>query len=105
MAILLWLHAELLPLAAALLWFYLKVGMTLLALRWVFRLVERHERPFPPWAKMLATLLGLRPIIGDLSHGNVNLFILFLIVAALVAFHRGHDGRAGVLLALAMCCK
>jgi hypothetical protein len=53
----------------------------------------------------LATLLGLRPIIGDLSHGNVNLFILFLIVAALYAFHRGRDGRAGVLLALAICCK
>ena len=28
------------PLVCALAWFYLKVGMTLLALRWVFRMVE-----------------------------------------------------------------
>src|SRR5262249_11013443 len=96
MAILLWPLAELPPLAGALSWFYLKVGMTMLALCWVFRLVERHERPFPPWAKVLATLLSLRPIIGDLSHGNVNLFILFLIVAALYAFHRGRDATAGM---------
>ena len=93
------------PLAAALLWFYLKVGMTLLALHWVFRLVERHERPFPTWSKVLATLLSLRPIVGDLSHGNVNLFILFLVVAALYAFHRGRDITAGIVLALAVCCK
>jgi hypothetical protein len=105
MAILLWPLAEMPPLAAAMLWFYLKVGMTLLALRWVFRLVERHDRPFPPWAKLLATLLGLRPIMGDLSHGNVNLFILFLVVAALYAFHRGRDITAGVVMALAICCK
>ena len=105
MAILLWPLAEMPPLAAAMLWFYLKVGMTLLALRWVFRLVERHDRPFPPWAKLLATLLGLRPIMGDLSHGNVNLFILFLVVAALYAFHRGRDVSAGVVMALAICCK
>ena len=31
----------------ALTWFYLKVGLTLLALRWVFRLVETPDRPFP----------------------------------------------------------
>ena len=105
MAILLWPLAEMPPLAAAMLWFYLKVGMTLLALRWVFRLAERHERPFPPWAKILTTMLGLRPIMGDLSHGNVNLFILFLVVAALYAFHRGKDITAGVLMALAICCK
>ncbi|HMF12932.1 MAG TPA: glycosyltransferase family 87 protein [Gemmataceae bacterium] len=105
MAILLWPLAEMPPLAAAMVWFYLKVAMTLLALHWVFRLVERHERPFPPWAKLLATLLGLRPIMGDLSHGNVNLFILFLVIAALYSFHRGRDATAGVVLALAICCK
>jgi hypothetical protein len=105
MAILLWPLAELPPLVGALVWFFLKVGMTLLATHWVFRLVERHDRPFPPWAKLLAVLLSLRPIIGDLSHGNVNLFILFLIVAALYAFHRGRDWTAGIVLALAVCCK
>jgi hypothetical protein len=89
----------------ALCWFYLKVGMTLLALRWVFRLVEAPGRPFPPWAKALAVVLSLRPILGDLNHGNVNLFILFLVVAALYSYHCRRDLAAGVVLALAIACK
>jgi hypothetical protein len=105
MAILLWPLAQLPPLVSALCWFYLKAGMVLLSLHWIFRLIERHTQPFPPWAKVLATLLSLRPIIGDLSHGNVNLFILFLVVAALYAYQRGGDFTAGIVLALAMCCK
>jgi hypothetical protein len=91
--------------AGALCWFYLKVGMTLLALRWVFRLVEDPGRPFPPWAKALTVLLSLRPILGDLNHGNINLFILFLVVASLHSFNRRQDLQAGILLALSIACK
>ena len=93
------------PEAAAYTWFFLKVGMTLLSLYWVFRLVEQPDQIFPPWAKVLTVLLGIRPIMGDLIHGNINLFILFLVVAALYAFHRGRDVLAGVVLALAIACK
>lgn len=89
----------------ALLWFYLKVGMALLSILWVFRLVESPDRPFPAWAKALTVVLSLKPIVGDLSHGNVNLFILFLVVAALTAFRHRRDVGAGLLLALAITCK
>jgi hypothetical protein len=91
--------------AGALCWFYFKVVLTLLALRWVFRLVEEAGKPFPPWAKGVTVLLSLRPILGDLNHGNVNLFILFLVVASLYSFHRRRDMQAGILLALAIACK
>ncbi len=91
--------------AGALCWFYLKVGMTLLALTWVFRLVEEAGRPFPPWAKAVTVLLSLRPVLGDLYHGNVNLFILFLVIASLYSFHRRRDVTSGVFLALAIACK
>jgi hypothetical protein len=93
------------PLAAALSFFYLKVGMTLAVFYWVFRLVQIPEAVFPPWAKALAVLLSLRMIMSDLNHGNVNLLILFLVTAALYAFHRRHDGIAGLTLALAIACK
>jgi hypothetical protein len=105
MALLLRPLVEMRPAPAAFTWFFLKVGMTLLALYWVFRLVEQPDVPFPPWAKVLTVLLALRPIMGDLIHGNINLFILFLVVAALYAFHRGRDLTAGVVLALAIACK
>ncbi len=90
---------------AALCWFYIKAGLTLLAFRWVFQLVEEPSRPFPFWAKGLTVLLALRPIMSDLQHGNVNLFILFLIVAALSAYRRQRDLLAGLVLGLAIACK
>jgi hypothetical protein len=108
MPIILWPVSELItvsPLAGALTWFYLKVGMALVCFFWAFRLVESPDRPFPAWAKALAVILSLRPILGDLSHGNVNIFILFLVMASLYAFARGKDFASGVLLALAIACK
>ncbi|HTU18043.1 MAG TPA: glycosyltransferase family 87 protein [Gemmataceae bacterium] len=91
--------------AAALCWFYIKAALTLLAFRWVFQLVEERSRPFPLWAKCLTVLLAMRPIMSDLQHGNVNLFILFLVVAALAAYHRGRDVLAGIVFGLAIACK
>jgi hypothetical protein len=93
------------PLPGSLAWFYIKVVLTLLMLALVIRLVESRERPFPSWGKALAVLLSLRPILSDLTHGNINLFIAFLVVAALYAFHRGRDLWAGLCLALAIACK
>jgi hypothetical protein len=93
------------PLAGSLVWFYLKVGMALLAIYWVCKLVETRERPFPGWAKALTILLSLRPIMGDLSHGNVNLFILLTVVGALYAFRHRRDTSAGLILALGITCK
>lgn len=90
---------------AALSWFYIKAALTLLAFRWVFRLVEEQSRPFPLWAKCLTVLLALRPIMSDLHHGNVNLFILFLVIAALAAYQRRRDVLAGIVLGLAIACK
>ncbi|HEV3203100.1 MAG TPA: glycosyltransferase family 87 protein [Gemmataceae bacterium] len=105
MALLLKPVVDLPPLAGSLAWFYLKVAMTLMAFFWVFKLVESPGHVFPSWAKALVILMSLRPIMGDLSHGNVNLFILFLVIAALYAFHRGFDFSTGVILGLAVACK
>jgi hypothetical protein len=93
------------PVWGALAWFYLKVAMALLALRWVFQMVADAGRPFPAKAQALAVLLSLKPIIDDLQHGNVNLFILFLVVASLAAYHRRRDLLAGLVLGLAIACK
>ncbi len=89
----------------ALLWFGLKAAMTVLAFLWAVRLVEEAGVPFPFWAQTTALLLSLRSIIGDLSHGNVNLLILFLVIGALYAYKRGHDLLAGLVLALSITCK
>ncbi len=105
MALVLYPLAKLPPVWGALAWFYVKVGLTLLAFHWVFQLVETPGRPFPLWARVVTVLLSLRPIIGDLHHGNVNLFILFLVVAALAAFRYRRDLLSGLLIGLAVACK
>src|SRR6266480_4996812 len=93
------------PVVGSMAWYYLKVVMALAAIWLAFRLVETPGRPWPVWAKALAVLLSLRPIEGDLSHGNVNLFILLVCVAALACFRKRRDFSAGGLLALAIACK
>ena len=96
---------EVSPAAGALTWFALKLGMAVVSLVWAFRLVETPGRPFPEWARMVAVAAAINPVIGDLKHGNVNLFILFLVMATLYAFSRGRDFLSGLLLALAIACK
>lgn len=109
------------PPIAALAWFYIKVCCAVAALFLLFRmldanvgqtflsassLADRNVCPtFPGWAKALAVLLSLRPIQQDLTHGNVNLFILFLLVAGLYALAQRQDMAAGLLLGLAMACR
>ena len=89
----------------ALTWFALKVGMAVLSVWWTIHLVQQPGRSFPLLGQALLVLLCLRPIVGDLSHGNVNLLILFLVVGALYAFRQRRDFSAGLILALAITCK
>jgi alpha-1,2-mannosyltransferase len=105
MAMLLTPFAKMPPLVGALVWYYLKVGMALASFYFLFRLVQGAGVEFPPWAKALVVVLSLRPILSDLDHGNVNLFILFLVMAGLYAIHKGWPTGGGMLIALAFACK
>jgi len=93
------------PVFASLLWFYVKVLLAFLSIHWALRLAESVDFPYPRWAQAIAIVLSLRPIAGDLTHGNVNIVILFLVVAALYAFRNKRDVLAGLLLALSIACK
>lgn len=108
MAIILWPFAILPPVTGALVWFYAKVLMTVLAAVWVFRLVRPvadSNGNVPDAAKAAAILLALPAILGDLSHNNVNIFILFLVAGCLELYRRGQDIGAGLVLGLAVACK
>ena len=89
----------------AMCWFAIKVGLTTASLAMCFRFVQPRDGPLPPMFRSLVLLLSLRPILGDLHHGNNNLLILFLIVAMLTAWRQGYDIGAGLLLALATTYK
>ncbi|RUL88435.1 glycosyltransferase family 87 protein [Tautonia sociabilis] len=95
------------PLAASLVWYFLKAGLTVLSVIFCFRMARGpgDQRPVPAWAQFLVILLSFRPILSDLHHGNNNLIILFLIVGALYAWRRGYDVLAGLSLGLAIAYK
>jgi alpha-1,2-mannosyltransferase len=105
MAILLRPVVSLPPTVSAAVWFALKVTMAALLLAWSVRFVRGAGPPLPDLAVGLAVLLALQPILGDLAHGNINLFVAAVTFAALDLFRRRWDASAGVVLALAIACK
>jgi hypothetical protein len=93
------------PVAGAMTWFAIKVVLTSFALVLCLKFVQTPGQPFPPFFQSAVLLLSLRPIVGDLHHGNINLLILFLIVGMFQVWREGHDMLAGVLLGLAISYK
>ena len=104
-ALILWPLTELDRLPGAMVWFFLKVLMAIVAVIWSIRICESAGAGIPLWAKTLAIFFSLHPILGDLSHGNVNIFIAFLVLGSLEAFRRKWDYAAGFVLSLAIACK
>jgi alpha-1,2-mannosyltransferase len=105
MALILKPFLQLPPALGSSLWFCCKAALALASILGVLSLLDLPERPFPAWGKALAVLMSLRPLEGDLVHGNVNLLILFLVVASLYAFCRRRDSLAGLFLGLSIACK
>ena len=91
--------------AGAMCWFAIKVAMTTAVLLMCFEIVRPPGHSYPPMFRSLILLLSLRPILGDLHHGNNNLLILFLVVSMYYAWRKGWDIGAGLLLALATAYK
>ncbi len=109
------------PFTGAVVWLLVKAALAAVLFVWALRLATEKwsarsasgiEPPlaervghFPPLAACAVGVLSIHPILGDMQHGNVNIFIAFLVFASLELFRRGWDVSAGVVLALAIACK
>lgn len=94
------------PVTGAVCWFIIKSVMTVLSVWFCFRMVRPPgTRVLPSWIQFGVLVLSLRPILSDLHHGNNNLLIMFLVVAALYAWREGYDILAGLILGLAIAYK
>ena len=82
-----------------------KVLVLVAAILAAARLANHNGRKMPDWVLALALLWAILPIVGDIQHGNTNVFVLAAIVLHLWWYRRGHDLRAGAALALAICLK
>jgi hypothetical protein len=93
------------PSAGSLAWLFAKMAMAGAMAFWAFRFTAEPGTRYPLYGAVAACLLSLHPILGDLSHGNVNIFIGFLLFAALECFRRSWDCATGLLIGLAVACK
>nr|WP_303652737.1 glycosyltransferase family 87 protein [Paludisphaera mucosa] len=93
------------PVAAAMSWFLIKAALTSITLLICFDAVRVRGKPLPPFFQTAVLLLTLRPILGDLHHGNINLLILFFLAVMFQAWRKGRDGLAGLMLGLAISFK
>ena len=93
------------PLEGAMAWYALKVGLAALSVWFCFQMVRPDAKYLPSYVQGAILLLSFRPILSDLQHGNNNLIILFLICAMLLAWRKGYDVLAGLLLGLAISFK
>ena len=93
------------PIPGAMTWFTLKVIMAVVSWWWAYRLTVGTGGRLSTISLFIAILFTLHPVLGDLSHGNVNIFIAFLVFASLECLRRRLDFSAGLVIALAVACK
>src|SRR6185503_16354605 len=89
---------------AGIVWYAFNVWLMVASLVLAERLVYAGERA-PPGFRVLLFLLILRFFDNNLGHGQINLFLLWLILVAYDAAGRGREGRAGFALAGAIFTK
>lgn len=86
-------------------WFLFKAILTAVVIVWMLQTVEQSMGELPQWGAAAALILASRPVMGDLLHGNVNLWIMFLVMASVMAFRQNQNVWAGLSLSLAIACK
>ncbi len=91
--------------AAAVVWAAAKVGGFLAVMGFLLYALRRRGLTMPTGVLLMAAAFGLRPVIADLQHGNVNTFMLIWIAGCWAAWLLRRDTLAGVLLALAIVTK
>ncbi len=89
----------------ALLWAILKLAAVVAAIWLVFKAISRPDRPLPLGVGLIALLFGLRPLISDMQHGNINILVLLPLALTLYLWVSKRDLAAGVALGLAVALK
>ena len=91
--------------SAAVVWATMKVAGFVITMALLIRELGRGGFKVPVGVLLAAGIFGIRPIISDLQHANLNIFVMIWIGLAWVLYLRGRDFLAGMLTALAIVTK
>lgn len=92
------------PVAAAALWQSAKV-LALVAIFGMAWNLLAVSGPLPIWIKIGSIIMSIRFIISDIRHGNINIFIAFLVVLAAWLLAKRRPWLCGLAVACATCVK
>ncbi len=83
----------------------LKIVGIFLAMAFVIKGLGRESFSVPVGVMVAAAIFSVRPLISDLQHANLNIFMMVWLALAWAMYVRGHDFWAGLFLALAIVTK
>jgi hypothetical protein len=89
----------------ALLYNVLKLLAVAAAVLMSARLAAHDGRRVADWVVLLGALWMLTFVVGDVQHGNTNIFSMVAVAGHLWLYRRGRDLAAGGALAVAICLK
>lgn len=91
--------------ATAFAWSLLKIAAVIGGCGLVLASARRSDFAVPLGVMVLAVLFSARPIWGDITHANINIFVFFEIALAWWLFVNHRDLMAGVIIGLAIVTK
>ncbi len=90
---------------AGLVWATLKIAVFLFAMFVLIRSLGRESFGVPLGVLLAAGIFSTRPIYSDITHGNLNIFMMFWLAMAWGLYVRKLDFWAGIFVALAVVTK
>lgn len=91
--------------AAALTFSLLKLAAVAATIAMAASLAGHAGRRVHDWVVALGLAWAVPFVLGDIQHGNTNVFVLAAVTGHLWLYRRGRDLSAGALLALGICLK
>jgi len=90
---------------AGVIWAALKIIGFLGVMFLLIREVGRDALAVPLGVLIMTVLFGLRPVVGDIQHANLNIFMMIWLTLAWVLYMRKRDFWAGLFIGLAIVTK
>lgn len=90
---------------AGIVWALLKIAGIVGGLWLVITALRRDGLVLPLGVVAIAGAWSIRPIVSDIQHGNLNVFMMVWLAIAWASFVRGRDVWAGIFVAAAIVTK
>ena len=89
----------------AVVWSILKIAAVVAGCLLMVRASGRESWNSPLGVLVMAAVFSARPVMGDITHGNINIFVFLQIALGWYLFVRGRDFWSGIFLAFAAATK